>query len=232
MTTLCSGFNIFCRSIAGISALRLSDKIHQIGCRIIKHCAIPPFLIIIPSFIVQICYAVLLANLTFLYLSKRFASINEQPILILIFGEVIPILLVWLMIFYVFMAELDCFRYIIHCSRNWRLPKYNPAVLNVKDSNFESLLESSSRKHFNVMDALQELERTKSSLSGGTYDSDSKQSFTDAEIKSEAISSKYGTRNASHFSHFSSYARKGYSATGFHLETVPEESPKSSTSLP
>lgn len=50
----------------------------------------------------------------------------------LFFGVIIPIWIMWLIILYVFAAEINCFIYVINRSRHWHLGQHRPSLLNIR----------------------------------------------------------------------------------------------------
>uniref|UniRef100_A0A915PPX0 Uncharacterized protein n=1 Tax=Setaria digitata TaxID=48799 RepID=A0A915PPX0_9BILA len=220
-----SAYAGFFGAIAGIWALKLADNIYQAGCRVSSHCIIPPKLAIIPSFIVQVVWAILSACAFFGYL----IHVKDKSFLFLVFGVLIPVLLICLIIFYILAAEIDCFIYVIHRSRHWHRSRHPAPLLNMHSLNDDRYsFESPSKRHLHAMDTSQEHERTKSSVSAETPDSGSLKLRNGVETRIEVFSPKYTVDDGTAF--FSEYSRKTISMGNFHLDTVPEESSKSTNS--
>ncbi|EFO24985.1 hypothetical protein LOAG_03500 [Loa loa] len=222
-------YAVFFGAISGIWALKLVDIVHRKGGRIKKHSLISPKFIIIPSYIAQIGLIICFAIETFHYLVTNISSFAERSPLFLFFGVLIPIWLIWLMILYVFAAEINCFIYVIDHSRHWRFGQYPPPLLNTRALNNERQpFESSSRNRLTA-DALHERERTKSSESVVTVNSESKKAYNNMETRIEVMRPMHAADNMA--SCFAECSRKGISVISSQLDTVPEESSKSANSL-
>ncbi|CAG9540442.1 unnamed protein product [Cercopithifilaria johnstoni] len=216
-------------AITGIWALKLVDNTYQKDHRVKKHYCIPPKFIIIPSYIVQIGFIILFAYETFHYLVTKISSFMELSPLFVLFGVLIPIWLIWIIILYVFAAEINCFIYVVNRSRHWRSGQY--PLLNMRTSNNarRPFNPTSSRKHL-ATDTLQERERTKLSDSVAIVNSGSRKTYNNTETRIEVIPSIHATEKMAPC--FSEYSRMGISMISSQLETVPEESSKSTNSLP
>uniref|UniRef100_A0A158Q8J7 Transmembrane protein n=1 Tax=Elaeophora elaphi TaxID=1147741 RepID=A0A158Q8J7_9BILA len=226
-------YTLFFGAIAGIWALKLADNMHQKEHRIKKSYFIPPKLIIIPSYVVQVGFITWFAYETFRYLVTNMSSFMEQSPLFLFFGVLIPIGLMWLIILYIFAAEINCFVYVINHTSHQQLAQYQRSVLNTHALNNERHLfdSSSSRNHLLATDTLREYERTKSSESVATVNRNfggSRKTCNYAETRIEVIPSIHATDNMA--SCFLECSRKGVSVTNSQLETVTEESSKSTNS--
>lgn len=219
----------FFGAIAGLFALKLSDTIHQNGCRVAEYCAIPPHLLVIPSFIIQIGNTVIFLYLTYWYLEKCFHMYGNYRLLFLIFALVFPLLSILSTILYIFAVEIDCFLYIAHRSRYWRFPKNPATLLNIQSVfNDRYTLDSPLRKDHRCANASEEHERTKSSASVGTQNSGSKKSCNGAEVKVEMMQATQASDEMT-FSELMNSSRRGFSLCS-QLDTVPEESSKSTGS--
>ncbi|KAL3989708.1 putative integral membrane protein [Acanthocheilonema viteae] len=224
-------YAIFSGAVAGIWALKLADNMHQKDRRVKKHCFIPPKLIIIPSYIIQIGLMVWFAYEIFYYLVMNMSSFMEQSPLFLFFGVLIPIWLIWIIILYVFAAEINCLVYVINRTDHWRFTQYPPSLLNIRALNNERrpFDSSSSRNRLgHATDMPHERERT-SELSITTVNSGSRKTYNNTETRIEVIPSVHATEKTAPC--FSECSRMGISMIGSQLETVPEESSKSTNSL-
>uniref|UniRef100_A0A1I8EC05 Transmembrane protein n=1 Tax=Wuchereria bancrofti TaxID=6293 RepID=A0A1I8EC05_WUCBA len=222
-------YALFFGAVSGIWALKLVDNEHKKGSRIKKHGVIPPKFIIIPSYIVQIGLIIWFAYGTLSYLITNMSSFMEQSPLFLFFGVLIPIWIVWLVILYVFAAEISCLIYVINCSRHWHHTQYLPSLLNMRALNNERHpFESSSSRNRNchlAMNTLHERERIKpaENFIG------SKEVCNNTETKIEIMPPIHAADNMTPC--FSECPRRGISIITSQLDTVPEESSKSTNSL-
>uniref|UniRef100_A0A8R1TRA0 Transmembrane protein n=1 Tax=Onchocerca volvulus TaxID=6282 RepID=A0A8R1TRA0_ONCVO len=222
---------IFFAAISGIWALKLADNVHENRCRMAEQWFTSPKFIIIPSYIVQIGCIIYLAYEVFYY-SIYCISYAKQSLLIVFLGVFIPISFISFVILYIFAAEIDCFMYIIS---RLRRSQYPASLLNRRNLNngrlpFESV---PSRNRLLPTDMLHEQKRTKTLGSDHwnpvTLDSGSKKICSNMENKIEVMPTTHAAHNMEPF--YSECSRKGISVINFQLDTVPEESSKSTISL-
>uniref|UniRef100_A0A5S6PWM5 Bm8846 n=2 Tax=Brugia malayi TaxID=6279 RepID=A0A5S6PWM5_BRUMA len=219
----------FFGAVSGIWALKLVDNEHKKGSRIKRHAVILPKFIIIPSYIVQIGLIIWFAYGTLSYLIANVSSFMEQSPLFLFFGVLIPILIVWLIILYIFAAEISCLTYVINRSRHWRHTQYPPSLLNMCALNNERHpFESSSSRNRNcylATNTVHERERIKPAENFiGSWEA-----FNNTETKIEIMPPMHAADDMTPC--FSECPRKGISIITSQLDTVPEESSKSTNSL-
>ncbi|VDK77316.1 unnamed protein product [Litomosoides sigmodontis] len=218
-------------ALTGIWTLKLTDNIPQKNHQTKKYFITSPKVTIIPSYIVQICFIIWFAYESFHYLVEQMPSFMERSPLFLFFGVLIPFWITWLVVLYVFAAEINCFIHIINRSRHWRPSQYPPSLLNMRALNNgrKHSADSPSSRNCLTPGTFQERERTKSTDSITTVSSGPKKAYNNTETRIEVIPPIHASEKMSPY--FLECSRIGISMTSGHLETVPEESSKSTNSL-
>lgn len=134
--------NVICVLI-GFMGMRCAEQVHRLGSRPWKYCAFPPVVLLFPSYVSQLGNLTLLAIWTCWSLYGRISTFNISEMSAsdiwnqIVMCLAVPIVLVWFIVLYLFIASLDFFFYTARKSRYWHCKMPAPVILTSRSCTLE-----------------------------------------------------------------------------------------------